>query len=391
MQRRPVVALVTEAENRYCNGLLRGVLHYVRSHRPWSLFVVPIPVGVGWPRPLRCDGIICDGPERKVVETIRRSGIPMVEMDQWYPHESPYLVASDNAAIARAAAEHLLDCGLRQFGFVGFEGVFWSRQRREGFVAALGAAGCDCAVFESPWTDMADGRWNAEQCELARWLRSLRRPVGVMACNDRRGQQLLMAAQSARVPVPEEVAVIGVDDDLVCELCDPPLSSVVPNTDEIGFAAAALLDRLLAGETPPREWRTFRPRRIVPRESTDLRAVIEDQDVALAVRHIREHACYGVTVSDVLRQLSVSRAWLERRFRKYLGHSPQTEIRAAQVRRVQQLLVETDRPLTKIAELTGFNHPEYMGVVFKRMTGQTPGDYRREVRSDPVAADLRSR
>jgi LacI family transcriptional regulator len=210
------------------------------------------------------------------------------------------------------------------------------------------------------------------------------RPAGVMACNDMRGQHVLDACQRVRLGVPEQVAVIGVDDDvLLCELCDPPLSSVVPNAERIGYEAAALLDRLMAGEKPPREEWRIEPLGVTTRQSSDVLA-IDDPNVASAVRYIREHACRGATVPDVLQHVPLSRTILERRFRKYLGRSPQAEIRAVQLKRVQQLLAETDLRLERIAELAGFEHPEYMSVVFKRQTGQTPGEYRRQAQGEKV-------
>jgi LacI family transcriptional regulator len=150
----------------------------------------------------------------------------------------------------------------------------------------------------------------------------------------------------------------------------------VPNPERIGYEAAALLDRLMDGERPPAApWR-IEPLGVTTRQSTDVLA-IDDPQVAAAVRFIREHACQGTTVAEVLRQVPLSRTMLERRFRKYLGRSPQVEIRSVQVKRAQQLLAETDLRLPQIAALAGFAHPEYLSVVFKRHTGQTPGAYRR--------------
>src|SRR6185437_15012889 len=201
------------------------------------------------------------------------------------------------------------------------------------------------------------------------------------------GQHVLDACQRVNLSVPEEVAVIGADNDmLLCELCDPPLSSVVPNPERIGYEAAALLDRLMRGEKPPSMHLWIEPLGVTTRQSTDVLA-IDDPHIAVAVRYIRENACAGATVPDLLQQVPLSRTLLERQFRKYLGRSPQAEIRAVQLKRVKQLLAETDLSLERIAELAGYEHPEYMSVVFKRETGQTPGHYRRHVQSgDPLSS-----
>ncbi len=202
-----------------------------------------------------------------------------------------------------------------------------------------------------------------------------------MTCNDLRGFHVLGACHRCGLRVPDEVAVVGVDDDaLLCELCDPPLSSIIPNAEQIGYEAAALLDRLMAGGEADVAVRLVPPLGVTTRLSTDVLA-IDDEHFAAAVRYIRAHACHGITVDDVLGRLPLSRSTLERRFRKYLGRSPQAEIRAVQLGRAKQLLVETDHPMHRIAELVGFEHAEYFIFAFRRAFGRTPGAYREEARS----------
>ncbi|OAI51793.1 XylR family transcriptional regulator [Planctomycetaceae bacterium SCGC AG-212-F19] len=365
----------------YGRQLLRGIIRYLRSHQPWSVFFELRELGAappGWLKDWRGDGIICRPTNPALAELFRRKKIPVVNLNDVYSDLGLPLIESDNHAIGRLAAEHLLERGFRQFGFCGFTGHEWSRKRGEGFRERLGKAGYAPVVYESPWGGPNAHPWEQEQTAIGQWLSALPRPAGVLACNDMRGQHVLDACQRVHLGVPEDVAVIGVDDDvLLCELCDPPLSSVVPNPERIGFEAAVLLDRLMAGEKPPtREWR-IEPLGVTARQSTDVLA-IDDIHVAAALRYIREHACHGATVPDVLAQVPLSRTILERRFRKYLGRSPQAEIRTVQLKRVKQLLAETDLRLERIAELAGFEHPEYMSVVFKRATGETPGAYRRQ-------------
>jgi LacI family transcriptional regulator len=160
-------------------------------------------------------------------------------------------------------------------------------------------------------------------------------------------------------------------------LCNPPLSSVVPNAEGIGFEAARLLDRLMDGSTAPVGSLLIKPIGVVTRQSSDVFAA-EDALVARAARFIREHACRGIKVADVLNDVRCSRSVLERRFREHLGHSPQAELRAIQLRRVKELLRETDWTLPRIAEAAGIEHPEYLSVIFKRETGQTPGQFRQD-------------
>jgi LacI family transcriptional regulator len=198
-----------------------------------------------------------------------------------------------------------------------------------------------------------------------------------MACNDFRGVQALDACRRAGVAVPEEVAVIGVDNEvLACELAYPPLSSVIPDCRRIGYEAAALLDHMMADSSAPREHRVIPPLGLATRQSTDVTA-IADPCVADAVRFIREHALEGIGVEDVLDHVPVSRSVLQRRFRAALGRTVHEVIAGVRLRRAKQLLVETDLPLPAVAERSGFSHSEYLITAFRRATGTTPGAYRR--------------
>jgi LacI family transcriptional regulator len=217
------------------------------------------------------------------------------------------------------------------------------------------------------------------------WIQSLPKPVAIMSCNDVRGLHVLDACSRAGVLVPEEVAVLGVDDeDTMCELCSPPLSSVAPNPEGIGYAAAELLETLMSGQRPGQERISVRPIRVSCRQSSDTMAVA-DWAVASAARYMREPASQGCGVKDVLAKVHMSRAALEKRFRKHLNRSPKQEIRRIRLERIKQLLVETDLTLERIAELAGFEHPEYMSVLFKRETGQTPGRYRNQFKKEQSA------
>jgi LacI family transcriptional regulator len=220
----------------------------------------------------------------------------------------------------------------------------------------------------------------AEENDLARWLRGLPKPVGIMASYDIRGQQVLAACRGAGLAVPDEVAVIGVDNDaLLCELASPPLSSVIPNAHRAGYEAAALLDQQMAGKRVAATAHLIAPLGIAARQSTDVLAV-DDREVARAVQFIREHACEGINVADVLRAVPLSRRVLEQRFQNLLGRTPREEILQVRLSRVKQLLGETDLPLYLVAERTGFEHVEYLSVVFKRETGRTPSRWRSEAR-----------
>lgn len=380
MPERRSVALLIETSKTYGRGLLRGISRYVRTHRPWSIFIEergladPLPAWLdGW----NGDGVILRSASNTQADAMRRRDVPIVYLGELRDTGLPML-HSDERMIARMAAEHLLERGFHTFGFVGLRGTIWSERRLEFFTERLQESGRTCEVFEFRASRGEPSTWLAQEKDLTTWLRGLSQPAALLACYDVMGVRVLDACRSAEIAVPEQVAVIAVDNDpLLCTLATPPLSSVAHDLDRIGHEAAALLDRMMDGESPPRKEMLIEPSGVVCRQSTDVLA-IPDTQVAKALRFIREHACDGIDVDDVVRVVQMHRATLKRRFEKLLGRSPKAEIMRLQLRRVKELLRETDFTLVRIADLTGFRHSEYMSVLFKRKEGVTPGQYRRK-------------
>ncbi|MFA5204810.1 MAG: DNA-binding transcriptional regulator [Lentisphaeria bacterium] len=368
------VVLLVETSVEYGRQILRGIARYLRTHRGWSVFLeereldAPPP---DWLQEWAGDGIICRPTTRALADSFRRRNIPFVDLSDRYSELGQPHLESDMEAIGRLGAEHLLERGFRNLAFCGFSNELWAARRRRGFEEVAARRGRLHPAHESSWLGLRDHPWQEERDRIRRWLETLPRPLGVMACNDVRGQHVLDACRQLGAAVPDDIAVIGVDNaETFCELCDPPLSSVIPDAERLGFAAAERLDRLMAGETPPPA-RPFPPLGVATRQSSDGLA-IADRVVARAVRLIRDHACQGLRVADLLRQLPYSRPVLERRFRSCLQRSPQQEIHRVRLARARQLLAETDWPLKRVAEAAGFAHPEYFNVFVKRETGLTP-------------------
>jgi len=386
---RPRVALLIESSRAFGRGLLFGVAQYVREHGPWSIFLQErslADLSPAWLRNWEGDGVIARVENRPMAEAIRRLGLPAVDLRCLLPDLELPSVRPDDEGIARLASEHLLERGFRHFAFCGFNGADYSDARRQRFARRVAEAGFHCSVFEDPQAPRRAGTLEYEEHGLkyedrvARWLNQLPKPVGLMACNDIRGQQVLNACRDVGLTVPDEVAVIGVDnDEMLCELSDPPLSSVAPNSKRIGYEAGALLARMMAGRKPPIEPVSVEPEGVVTRRSTEVLA-IEDRHIANVVRFIREHACEGIDVSDLLKAAPLSRSALERRFARTLGRSPKEEILRVRLNRARQLLAETDFPLWTVAEKIGLEHSEYLNVIFKKKTGQTPGQFRAQTR-----------
>jgi LacI family transcriptional regulator len=388
MNSPPRVALIIETSVIYGRRILNGIARYLRSHHRWSVFLEQHELGApppAWLSSSKWDGILSRPTDPEMARLFRRMRVPVVDLNDLHEDLGLAWVGSDHAGIGRLGASHLLERGHRYFAFAGFTGELWAAQRRDGFRAAVEQGGFPVSVYESPWRGANTPRWDKDMEDIARWLEGLPQPLALMTCNDVRGLHVLDACARLGALVPEQVAVVGVDnEEILCELCTPPLSSVEPEAERIGYAAAELLDAMMAGHSPRPKRLSIEPVRVVVRRSSEALA-IEDPVVATAMRFIHEQAVFGCDVSDVLRHVRASRSCLERRFRQHLKCSPQAEIRAVQLGRVKQLLTETDFTLERISELSGFEHPEYMSVVFKRVYGVTPGQYRRQHGSAPRA------
>lgn len=369
--------------------MLKGIAQFERSHRAWGAFLddeARSETDPQWLRSKKWHGVISRHTTPSMVAMCAEMGVPLVDLNDTPSVPGVPKIRPDNTALGHLGAEHLLERGFRHFGFCGFGDQPWSVERRSGFVEALALAGSDCDVLEVDYPGDVTPFWDAKQITtLSGWLRRLSTPAAIMACNDMRALQVVSAARAAGLLVPEEIAVLGANNDTIrCELSDPPLSSVATNAFQSGYQAAEQLALLMEGEKPTSFERRIEPVGVVTRQSTDILAM-GDKNVAAAVSFIREHACGGISVEQVMKQAFASRSQLEKKFRRYLGRSPQAEIRRVQVAKIRQLLFETDFPLKKIAELAGFEHVEYMCVVFKRLTGDSPGSYRKKLQMKPEA------
>ena len=385
-QRRPHVALLIETSRAYGRDLLMGIAKYLRIHGSWSVefqegdFTEQLPE---WFNRWKWDGVIARVKTPLIARKLSKLKVPVVDLYGGLSGFGFSTIRSDEISVGRLGAEHLIERGFRRFAFCGFNGTDWSDIRQSGFEQRVAEAGFSCQSFQNPRHRPADGLPEYEEHgqryehELKHWLQSLPKPLGLMACNDSRGRQVLNCCRELNIAVPDNLAVIGVDrDEIFCELSDLPLSSVILNSQQIGFEAAALLNRLITGEEVTDHPQVIKPMGVATRRSTDVLA-IEDRHIAMALRIIREHACEGLDIPKLLEQVPLSRSVLERRFAKILGRSPNEEILRVKLERACRLLEESDLSLAEVAEKCGFEHAEYFSRLFKKKLGPTPGEFRK--------------
>ncbi len=381
MKHRRSVALLIETSNAYARGLLTGAIEYLRRHQAWSIHLPELQrtaAPPSWLQNWKGDGILARIETQEMADAISRRKIPTVDVSAArYVPNIPWVETNDSQ-IAQLAVDHLRERGFRQLAFVGDPRFKWSQWREQHFEAFAKAAGCRYLAYRSSVKLDSSTSPVKEKQSLEKWLQQLPKPAGIMACYDIKAREVLDACRELDIAVPEQVAVIGADnDELLCNLSDPPLTSVIPNSRKAGYEAARLLDRMMSGDNVANDAVLIEPIGIETRQSTDTLA-IDDADVAKALRFIRENASSGINVADLLREIPLSRRVLESRFQKRLGRTPHQEIVRQKISKVKQLLTETDLSLVDIAGRTGFDHPEYLSVAFKKNTGTTPRRYRVE-------------
>ena len=379
----PQIGLLIDTATDWGRRMIRGIARYAEQQGGWDIWLeqrcqhAPGRLPSGW----RGVGIIARVADRAMARYLEAApGITVNVSTARIPGVTFPTVAADLRAAARLAVEHLLDQGFRHFGYFAPLGISYVDIHYESFVQRLAEAGHSCSLFAADRRRGPDATWLKRQKDLQRWLARLPKPVAVLTWTSDRGREVLHACRALHLLVPEQVAVLGGDEDtLLCETCNPPLSGVALTSERIGYEAAALLHRLLNGEQPPTEPILIEPTRVVVRQSTDVFA-IDDHDLARAIAFIRGRAAIPTQVTDVLRAVPVSRTWLERRFHQALGRSPAEEIRRIHIERAKHLLLDTDLPVPEVAAASGFRSREYLAYAFKQSTGLTPREYRTRIR-----------
>ena len=378
----PRVAVLVDTSSSWGRRIIRGIDNYALKNGPWQLFLEArgLEDDHGLPPRWQGDGIIARIGSPRMAEEITALRLPTINVSNIViPKDFFPRVSSDLTISARLAVEHFLDRGFRSFGYFSLVGLSYDSAQREAFVRELRAAGHDCSVYSVKPRKGAEPDWNLDLVELSKWLKSLPKPVGVLAWNASSSREVVYACQLAELLIPEEVAVLsGSDDDMLCECVHPAISGIMAAAESIGHHAAELLDQLMARKKRKVKSLLIPPQKITPRLSTDTLA-IQDPALVKALSFIRQNAAQPIQVNDVARHAGVSRRILELRFMQHLKRSPAMEIRRSHLERAKRLLAETEMPIPNVAEAAGFGSPEYLAYAFKLDTGLSPLQFRRSL------------
>ncbi|HEY0864450.1 MAG TPA: DNA-binding transcriptional regulator [Lacunisphaera sp.] len=389
-QRVKRVALLLETGMAFDRAIARGVGDYIHSHTGWIILMDPMTeASIGGLRHWAPDGIITSIHLPAIREIATLTDIPIVGFGSYSEADDGYLkfpiVTSNQTEIGRMAARHFINKGLRNFAFCGgTETAPWCQQRKAGFIEELSQHGFGCEVYRPDPASTAD--MPSAIISLGNWLKTLAKPTGVFVFFDGWARWVLDACVLQDLQVPQQVSVLGVDNDRwLCELSQPRLSSIDANVETAGYTAADILDKLMSGHAPAASVTFIDPARVEERDSSSYLA-FADAEVAMAMRYITEHACDPITPTDVLKVTGMSNSTAYRKFMKALGRSIHSEIQRVQLDRVKEYLTTTNLNITQIGQRAGFENIRYLTKVFRDETGMTPTEYRRSKSTPAIGA-----
>ncbi len=388
-QHLPKVALLIESSRSYGREVLQGIASYTREHDAWAFYTQERELHSGipdWLAGWRGDGIIARIENASVAGKLLRLGCPVVDVLGNQSFRGIPGFDTDAQQVARLAADFFLQSGFQHFAFCGFKALPFSDRRGAAFAEYLQARNISVQTFEAPTAhyqpthiQAVERRGVSDEAAVARWLKRLPRPLALFACNDICAQQVLNACREHQIRVPEEVAVMGVDnDDVLCNLSDPPLTSIEPDARQLGYHAAAALHQMMRGRPVAGHRTDLPPVRVVERASTDIVAVA-DATLVEALRFIRDHFDSGIAVKDVLAHVKCSRTSLERRFRESLKCNVRDEIQRRRMNRACDLLRETGLGLEEIVARAGYSTPSHFCRIFQKQFKESPTQYRSRV------------
>lgn len=377
-----IILLIDFAES-YSKSLLKGISKYSREYGPWIFCRMPLfhreTVGIDgilkWALEWGADGVIGQLYNDPDIEKIVQAGIPVIAQDfKERFTEIPNITGAYREA-GTMAADYFLKKGFKNFAFYGFSDIVWSRERAEGFEERLNKKGHKVHYFEHKKARSSE-QWYYKPSSLSRWLKSLPKPIALMACDDNQGQHITEACRHSGIRIPEEVAVLGVDnDEMICELSDPPLSSIGQDAEKGGYDAARLMDHMIRNGMAEFHDILVKPTQVITRHSTDIYAT-NDNYIASSLKYIHQNIDKNLHVDEVVKQVPLSRRALEKRFQDITGYPIYKYIFNLRIEKFTKKLLETDMTVFEIAMDMGLNDSKNIARQFRQVKGCTPIEYR---------------
>jgi LacI family transcriptional regulator len=371
------IVLLVETSRSFGRQLIMGIANYSKLYGPWSFYKEPIDLKSSIPHltSWKPDGIIMR--DSLITKELLKLNIPTIVAihNSTYPKKLP-TIKTNSKAIAKMASQHFLEKGLKNLAYCGFDDYEWSTGRGKYFAIFNRKAGYKTHTYVQQ-KKAKNSDWENEQRHVSEWVDSLPKPVAIFACNDDRGQHILEVCKLINLKVPEDVAVIGVDNDpMICDLGDPPLTSIALNVESAGFEAAKLMDHMITNRTLSGEQILVSPIHLVQRQSSDILAV-SDPEVNSAINFIKKNAQNKILVKDVVKETSLSRRTLERKFKQTIRRSIYGEIKRVRIELIAKMLIETDLPISHITSLFNFTDVEHISRYFKLEKGIGLRDFRK--------------
>jgi len=380
---RKKVILLVEKSRAVGRRILDGVVRYARTHDQWEFYQQPqfyrqpTTSKSNWLKNIKADGVIAYILDTDTFNKTINYSIPAVIFGIKEPILHPYTTDADNAAVGEMAAQYFLDKGFTNFAFCGFSDMYWSVERFNAFARHINIAGFIVREHQRPAAKFLRSSKPGRK-KTINWLKALPKPTALLACNDDCAVDVVEACKSANIDIPDEIAILGVDnDELACELQTPSISSIFMDFKTAGYKAAELLDKMMAGKKIKKTAITISPLYVVTRRSTDILA-IDEPIVARAVAFIHKNTGNILQVSDIVSEVGISRRALELRFKKTLGRTVQQEIRRIRVNKAARMLLETNLSISNIALKLGYSDTSNISRYFKREKGLEPSVYRKQ-------------
>jgi LacI family transcriptional regulator len=378
----PRIAILVETSLASGRQILAGISHFLKERNDISVFHHSGQLGQMHPDSLidwEGDGIIARVVDQSIADLLHATGLPTVDVLGNVPKSDFPLVKTDNHAIGSMVAEQFIQNGYRNFGLIGLGQESWSLEREQAFFKTASQINKTPHSLHLKSTDSEAVHISHSLSALRDWLPRLPKPIGILATSDQFAPLLFEAAHELKIRIPEDISIIGVDNDApYCDLCRPALSSVDPNHEEVGYQAAELLEQLLAGKTPSAQAIKVRPNMIHLRRSSSSLAV-DDPQLCKAMEYIRLKACQGICIDEIAQYCGLSRSVLQRRFRAQINRTVGESILNEKLSRAKELIHAGNLSMQRVAELSGLNSQEYMSQVFRKYFKQSPKQFRSKI------------